>query len=490
MPTMRAVIYTRASLDRTGEGKSNARQFEECQRLLDFKRWDLVSHEADISISAYGEKDRPAWNRVLGMVAAGEVDVVVAWHLDRLTRNMGDLEKLILLCEKHDVPVATATGDIDLTNDTGRMVARILAAVARQEVERKAARQKLGHMQRRSEGRPWSSVKLLGYDHQGNIIEHEAEAVRQAADDIIEKRSTLLEIGRHWHELGLTSPHKLTNKPWSPGGVRRVLTNPRLAGFITATTRDNEGRKVVDVVGEGQWEPILPETTFTMVTSRLGDPERNRGKVKAGRRPMNLLTGIMVCGRCGEVVRAGSKRGMKSYTCSGSHATVDREDANRLVQSSFAAAVAMSAPGAILPASDVVVDQEGVLEEIVRLRGRQDMLARTFARGITSENAYEGASSEIHEQITALESSLTGAVDEVEWERIRAQSVKGFLSQSMDDQRQVLSKQAVITLHPGVKGMAGAKRQVEVQVKATRGDADVLIPAFVPDMQKAPQHKG
>ncbi|MBC7603903.1 MAG: recombinase family protein, partial [Ramlibacter sp.] len=57
----------------------------------------------------------------------------------RMTRSMLDLEALILLAEAKGVGIATATGDIDLTTDVGRMVARILAAVARAEGGRKAA---------------------------------------------------------------------------------------------------------------------------------------------------------------------------------------------------------------------------------------------------------------------------------------------------------------------------------------------------------------
>ena len=96
--------------------------------------------------------------------------MVLAWHLDRLTRNMLDLETLILLAEDHGVGVATVTGDIDLTSDVGRMVARILAAVARAEVERKGARQRRANQQRRAEGKRWTSGwRPFGYELDGTL---------------------------------------------------------------------------------------------------------------------------------------------------------------------------------------------------------------------------------------------------------------------------------------------------------------------------------
>jgi SepF-like predicted cell division protein (DUF552 family) len=55
----------------------------------------VVGEETDASISAWSGKTRPAWERVLKRVEAGEIDVVVAWHIDRMTRSILELERLI-----------------------------------------------------------------------------------------------------------------------------------------------------------------------------------------------------------------------------------------------------------------------------------------------------------------------------------------------------------------------------------------------------------
>ncbi len=57
----RCVIYTRVSRDDTGEGRSNERQEEVCRKLADLRGWEVVSVEADISVSAYSGTHRPAW---------------------------------------------------------------------------------------------------------------------------------------------------------------------------------------------------------------------------------------------------------------------------------------------------------------------------------------------------------------------------------------------------------------------------------------------
>jgi DNA invertase Pin-like site-specific DNA recombinase len=68
------------------------------------------------------------------------IDAVVVWHIDRLLRKMTDLEQVKELVEKTGVQLVTVSGDIRLDTDQGRMVGRIMASVARGEVERKSAR--------------------------------------------------------------------------------------------------------------------------------------------------------------------------------------------------------------------------------------------------------------------------------------------------------------------------------------------------------------
>jgi site-specific DNA recombinase len=150
----RALIYTRISRDDSGEGAANERQEADCRTLAGLRGWSVVGVEADISVSAYSGKRRPGWERVLAKVRAREVDVVLAWHMDRITRTVRELVVIADLCRETGVAIATVQGgEIDLSNDTGRMVATIIGAVAEAEVERKGARQKAANAQRRAQGK-------------------------------------------------------------------------------------------------------------------------------------------------------------------------------------------------------------------------------------------------------------------------------------------------------------------------------------------------
>src|SRR5690606_616538 len=95
----------------------------------------------DNDASAYSGKPRPAFARLLAEVAAGTVDVLVAWHPDRLVRSPRELEDAIDALDAAGVAVETVrAGRWDLSTRSGRTTARLVGTVARDESEAKAER--------------------------------------------------------------------------------------------------------------------------------------------------------------------------------------------------------------------------------------------------------------------------------------------------------------------------------------------------------------
>ena len=79
--------------------------------------------------------------------------------------------------EERGLRLVTANGEADLATDGGRMYARIKAAVARAEVERKGKRQSRAQQQRAEKGRPPRGVRATGYTLNGEVIADEAAVV-------------------------------------------------------------------------------------------------------------------------------------------------------------------------------------------------------------------------------------------------------------------------------------------------------------------------
>jgi site-specific DNA recombinase len=298
---MRAFVYLRQSLDRSGSGAAVDRQREDCLKLCAERGWEVTRVWTDNDVSASSRKPRPAYTDMLAAVARGEAEVVVAWHVDRLTRRLTELENLIELAQSTGLRIATVTGDVDLSTDAGRLVGRILASVARGEVERKGARQKRAQQQAAQQGRPAGGRRAFGYSRDGNdVVEAEAQHVRQAYADVLTGAS-LKGIAKRWNDAGLTTT---AGNPWRHDAVRGVLLNPRNAGLRTYRG---------EVVGPATWRALVDEDTHAAAVALLTLPERRTTSTTARK---YLLPGLARCWKCGSDVATGHTRhGKRVYVC-------------------------------------------------------------------------------------------------------------------------------------------------------------------------------
>lgn len=392
----RCLIYVRASLDQTGEGRSVARQEEACRSLANARGWTVVGVETDNSVSASTGKKRPAWGRVLEQLGADTCDVLVAWHVDRMTRSMLDLEELIAIAEAHEVGIATATGDIDLTSDAGRMVARILAAVARAEVERKADRQRLANAQSAKAGRPWSGgARPFGYtDDQMSLVPAEATAIQQAAEAILSGDS-MSAIARRWSEAGLISSRAVQSgakSGWSSHGVKNVMTSPRYAGI-----RMYRG----EAVGEAQWPAIFDLDTHLALRTHL---EGRSASNKAGATASNLLTNIATCQVCGKFVHAASARKRLTYTCSPhGHVHAFRQEADLAVVDYVVAILTTPEVASQFAAEDTGSE---MVAEHASLQKRMTILLDAFVEGLVDEDNFRRRTAQLSEKIKVSELAM------------------------------------------------------------------------------------
>lgn len=139
---VRAAIYLRISQDREMDGLAIERQRQDCEAMARSRRWEVVETYVDQSKSATDKtKKRPSYDRMVSDYEAGRFSAIVCYDLDRLTRQPRQLEDWIDRAETRGLALVTANGAADLSTDGGRLFARIKAAVARGEVERKSARQ-------------------------------------------------------------------------------------------------------------------------------------------------------------------------------------------------------------------------------------------------------------------------------------------------------------------------------------------------------------
>ena len=278
-----AAIYCRISLDRTGERLGVARQEALCRKLAADRGWSVAEVYVDGSVSAYSGAVRPGYRRMIDDLEAGRRDGVICVDLDRLTRRPAELEEFMELAERLGVALANVAGDTDLSSVDGRLTARIMGAVARQESERKGERVAREAEQAARRGLPRGSRRPFGWEADKTTVRPaEADLIREAARRV-GAGETVPAVARDWNQRGIASPQKARHG-WSATTLAGVLRNPRLAGL-----RAYKG----EIVAEGQWEPILDRAQWETLAARI------RRVARPGRPSTHLLSGIARCGRCG-----------------------------------------------------------------------------------------------------------------------------------------------------------------------------------------------
>lgn len=296
--TRTAGLYMRISRDYTGESLGVTRQEEDCRALALRLGWTVDEIYVDNDISASGRKPRPAYKRMLADIESGRIDAIVAWHPDRLYRRAVDLGELVELVQRHRIQVATVNaGEIDLASPTGLLVAEMLAAVAMYEVRHKSERWARSWQQRREMGIvPRTGTRMYGYAPDGEIIEHEGEIVREMARRVLAGES-LMSISRWLDGSGIVATR---GSAWTSGNVKRYLLNPRVAGWSTLRG---------EIVGEGNWEPILDRDVWETIRARLESSTR-------AHMPRVALLGRLLFCVCGQgMITAKANGGKRTYRC-------------------------------------------------------------------------------------------------------------------------------------------------------------------------------
>jgi site-specific DNA recombinase len=299
---LRAGLYARISTDRNQTQLGVKRQLEDCRKLADEKGWSVAEEYVDNDFSAFSGKRRPEYERMIEDIRSKKLDALVVYNADRLNRRPRDLEDLIDITAAAGVhDIATVTGDIDLSNGDGRMVARMMATMSAKESEDKSRRGIRKQEELAANGKYSGGSRPYGYEADGKTLRpDEAAVIREAAAKVLagdSLRAVCLDFG----ERGVPTP--TAGKPWHPHSLRRILMSGRVSG-----QREYKGANVA----EAEWPAILDSSTTQCLRAFFNNPARRTNRT--ARR--YLLAGLLVCGRCKATLVSHPRQGRgRSYAC-------------------------------------------------------------------------------------------------------------------------------------------------------------------------------
>ena len=300
---LRCAIYTRKSTEEGLEQDFSSldAQREAAESFIQSQRregWIPLPARYDDGGFTGANMDRPALKRLMAAVEAGDLDCVVVYKVDRLSRSLLDFTRLLSLFEQHKVSFVAVTQQFNTSTSLGRLTLNILLSFAQFERELigERTRDKMSAARRR--GKWVGGCPVLGYDVDpggGRLVVNEAEADRvRAIFALLEEHGsvtlTLAEIQRRgWR---LKSWTRKTGKfraggPFTLTSLRRLATNILYTGAIRHQGQTYPGEHAA-ILAPGVWECVQD-----LITRRQAFP---RGRLR--NQHLALLNGLLYCECC------------------------------------------------------------------------------------------------------------------------------------------------------------------------------------------------
>jgi DNA invertase Pin-like site-specific DNA recombinase len=395
---IRAAIYARISSDPEGTTLGVQRQLEDCRCFLAERGYVIAGEYVDNDTSAFSGAERPEYRRMLDDVAVGAVDAIIVWRIDRLYRRILDLEELVTLAEHGLLIDTVASGTVDLSKADGRLIARLLAAVAQGESDAKSARIKRKMQQKAEQGENRGGPRPYGYNADRITTNpDEAAVIREIATRYLAGESGTSIA--HWlNEQGIQSAR---GKEWGSQTILTIISNPRLAGW----NMHNGVR-----VGRGEWEAILTDEEHARLAAR-----RESQRIRRDRPPRNaLLTKVARCGLCGAELVSGGQRHNPYYLCKRrpnsvacGHVAMSGTALDRLITEAVLTRLDSPELAEALAESDKAnAGADDAVEALARDRERMEELGRLWANGEIPTAGWKTANAALQQRIETAERRL------------------------------------------------------------------------------------
>jgi site-specific DNA recombinase len=274
----------------------------------------------DEGISGKNLTERPAIQDLIADIERGEVQNVLVFKIDRLTRSTADLIYLTELFNQQNCAFNSLTESIDTQTASGRMFLKIIGIFAEFERENIIERVKVGIERKIREGYVIGGHTSYGYEREKGekiqtINEQEAEIVREIFDMYVNQGVSITDIARRLNVRKISTKKE---GAWEATSIRRLLANCNYIGNVRHHVHHENEYSV-----EGRHEPIINQELYDSAQKLL----ENTRKVTPRKVPRenNYFSGFLKCGICNykldtrnvyDTLKDGTKTVSGHYRCS------------------------------------------------------------------------------------------------------------------------------------------------------------------------------
>ena len=296
-----AGIYIRVStFDQAREGFSLREQEERLKEFCKFKRYNIYKVYQDAGISAKNDK-RPAYQEMIEDVKKGNINVIVALKLDRLTRSVYDIEKLMKFVNDYECDIDCMADESNTTTSNGRMVMRIMTSVSQNEIEKCSERTKFGMAGAIKNGHIPNRTGL-GFKRENKKLVPDP----LTKDIIVRIFDLYLEGKSHQAIANIYNKEKVLGKTnWYDSTIQKILSNELYKGDYVKGKRTKHPTYYENVI-----EPIVSKEKWESCQY-----QKLRNARHYERTATYLFTNKLKCSKCGNFLggHATTKTNGKKY---------------------------------------------------------------------------------------------------------------------------------------------------------------------------------
>lgn len=398
-----AGLYIRVSTeDQAREGFSLPEQEKRLRAMCEYKGYEIYKLYKDAGISAKTGNTRPAFEELLQDIRDKKCNTIVVLKLDRLTRSVFDLEGIMNFLEENNAYLDCANEEINTTNSSGKMVARLLTTVSQNEIERTSERTKFGLSGAIKEGHIPARAPL-GYKHIDKKLVPDP-----LTKDIVIRIYNLYFEGKSYYNIAtiFNEEQVLGKTNWKDTGILRIISNEVYKGDYVHGKRTNHPTLYKDVV-----ESIVSKEMWDNCQVQKKKNQKNYMRTQT-----YIFLQKLKCPKCGRILAGGASHKIKSdkwyfyYRCGNCKSNIHEDKIEDKIKVLLADILEYDnvVNEFFLPVLKSKIDnpKEQLEKELKSLNNKRDRIRKAYIDELFTEEEFKQESKLIENQIEMVNSKL------------------------------------------------------------------------------------
>lgn len=388
--------------DQAREGFSLPEQEKRLRAMCEYKGYEIYKLYKDAGISAKTGNYRPAFEELLQDIRDKKCNTIVVLKLDRLTRSVYDMEGIMKFLDENNAYLDCANEEINTTNSSGKMVARLLTTVSQNEIERTSERTKVGLAGAIKEGHIPARAPL-GYKHLDKKLVPDL-----LTKDVVIRIYNLYFEGKSYYNIAtIFNEEKVLGKTnWCDTGILRIISNEVYKGDYVHGKRTNHPTYYKDVV-----EPIVSKELWENCQVQKKKNQKNYMRTQT-----YIFLQKLRCPKCGRILAGGASHKIKSdkwyfyYRCENCKNNIHEIKIEEHIKNLLADILEYDnvVNEFFLPVLKAKIDNSKIEleQELKKLNNKKDRIKKAYIDELFTEEEFKQESKIIENQIEIINSKM------------------------------------------------------------------------------------